>query len=168
MSNRKEVFNYPLEVAMKSTFAHTRRLSSAKSRLGLSTLLALAATISVPAAADTAYQAPSVLAVEGLTVVGQDGVAPDTAPVPVSMTKLSYPSRAMDRGKEGWLIVELAIDETGIPYDAEVVRSEGSVLFNHSSLKAVESFRFAPATLDGKAVAVTGKRYKVVYNLKDG
>lgn len=153
---------------MKSTFANTRRLSSAKKRLGLATLLALAATISAPAEADTAYSAPSVLAVEGLTVVGQDGVTPDTAPVPVTMTKLSYPSRAMDRGKEGWLIVELAIDETGVPYDAEVVRYEGSVLFNQSSLKAFENFRFAPATLDGKAVAVTGKRYKVVYNLKDG
>ncbi len=153
---------------MKSIFANTRRSSSVKTYLGLSAFFALAAAVSVPAEADTAYHAPSVLAVDGLTVVGQDGVTPDTAPVPVSMSKLSYPSRAMDRGKEGWLIVELAIDETGIPYNAEVVRSEASTLFNQSSLKAFENFRFAPATLDGKAVAVTGKRYKVVYNLKDG
>lgn len=153
---------------MKTTSAKNRRMPAANTLLSLSTFLGLAVAGTVPAAAETSYQPPSVLAVDGLTVVGQEDLVPDTAPIPVVMADLPYPPRAMDRGKEGWLIVEIAIDETGVPYDAEVVRSEGSVLFNQSSLKALEKFRFAPATLDGKAVAVKGKRYKVIYNLKDG
>lgn len=153
---------------MKTTLANTRRALLARKFLGLSTLMAVAAMGSLPAGAETISKPPSVLAVDGLSVVGLDGVAPDTAPVPVVTAELRYPNRAMDKGKEGWLIVEIAIDETGVPYDAEVVRSEASLLFNQSSIEALEKFRFAPATLDGKAVAVEGKRYKVIYNIKDG
>lgn len=152
---------------MKKTFASIRRTRPATKILGASALMGLVAMSSVSAHAETTYRMSPELAGKGLSVVGQDGIAPDTAPVPVFQAELDYPRRAMDKNQQGWLIVEMDIDAAGVPYNTKVVRSDASPLFNRSSLDALEKFRFSPATLGGKAVAVEGKRYKVIYNLKE-
>lgn len=142
----------------------SRRLSR---RIGVPALLGLALLTGGAASADTAFMPQPESERFKLSVVGLDGVVPDTAPFAIVTSDLRYPPRALDIGKEGWLIVEMAIDEKGMPYNAEVVSSVGDPAFHRSALRAIKKFRFAPAMLDGKAVGVEGKRFKISFNLKN-
>jgi protein TonB len=99
-------------------------------------------------------------------VMGATGTRPDSQPVPTERVSPKYPPRALEISREGWVVVELDIDEYGRPLNPEVVATGESSLFNNSAVSAIKKFRFKPATLDGKAVPVTGKRYKVVYALQ--
>lgn len=102
-----------------------------------------------------------------LEVVGVEGLAPDTLPEPTKRSVPRYPFRAVEDGREGWVIVQLDVDAGGKPLNAQVVEAVGGPYFNRASLKALKKFRFKPATLEGKAVAVTNVRYKFTYALTD-
>jgi len=106
--------------------------------------------------------------VADLSVVGAQGIVPDTAPLVVETAEIQYPNRAIDKGLDGWVIVEIDIDENGMPYNAEIVRSEASPLLHQPAMKALKKYRFIPATLNGKAVGIEGKRYKITYELREG
>lgn len=122
----------------------------------------LAMTIAPSASATNAKVGPTV-APDTLEVAGMEGVKPDTRPVPVIAPKPDYPRWALAIEREGWVVVEVDIDENGMPHNAEIIESGQSELFDKPTLKAMKKFRFEPATLNGKAVPVTGQRYKVVY-----
>lgn len=102
-----------------------------------------------------------------LEVVGVKGLAPDTLPEPTKRAVPRYPFRALEDNREGWVIVQLDVDAGGKPANAQVVEAVGGPYFNRSSLQALKKFRFKPATLEGKAVAVTNVRYKFTYALID-
>lgn len=132
-------------------------------------LALLGAAIAVPslsgASAMTLKADPASLA-STVEVMGATGIRPDTQPEPLERATPKYPPRALEISREGWVVVELDIDEYGRPLNPEIVARSESSLFNASAKSAIRKFRFKPATLDGKAVPVSGKRYKVVYALK--
>ena len=79
-----------------------------------------------------------------------------------------YPRRALNRGIEGYVIVEFTVTEHGAVRDARVVeRVPDSGLFDAAALAAVEKFKYKPRILDGSAVAVTGVRNKITFRLED-
>lgn len=154
---------------MTSTLEKTPLSHSILKILSLSALLGLTVVASFPASAGKASKATykPTTAVEGLTVVGTNGLAPDTAPLAIDAPEVRYPFSAAERDQEGWVIVEMDIDEKGRPYNTAIVRADADRVFHRSSLRALKKFRFVPATLDGQAVAVTGKRYKISYSFQD-
>jgi protein TonB len=78
-----------------------------------------------------------------------------------------YPRRALNRGIEGYVIVEFTVTEHGAVRDARVVeRVPDSGLFDAAALAAVEKFKYKPRILDGTAVAVTGVRNKITFRLE--
>jgi len=153
---------------MKSTHKKNRHTSPILKLLCFSTLFGATIATSFSAAAEMTMKQSPVQSAAEFTVVGQPGTAPDTAPMAVAMTEVRYPYRSDGRAQEGWVIVKLDIDEEGVPYNTAVVRSDGGSVFHRYSLSALKRFRFAPATLDGEPVAVTGKRYKISFNYTDG
>lgn len=153
---------------MKSTFETSPRTFSAFKFLSFSALLGVTVATSFPASAGMALAAKTTVPANGLAVVGMAGTVPDTAPVILAKAELRYPYLPDGKSQEGWVIVELDIDAKGRPYNASVVQSDGGKVFHRSSLRALKKFRYAPATLDGVPVAVTGKRYKISYNYTDG
>ena len=72
---------------------------------------------------------------------------PDGCPPP------RYPSLARRRGQEGIVRLHLSIDAAGKVDAVTVERSSGFPLLDRAALKAVRSWRFEPASLDGRAVA---------------
>jgi protein TonB len=74
------------------------------------------------------------------------------APVPVSQAQPSYPDDARARGIEGTVVVKYVVDETGKVSAAKVVR--GPQELHAACLAAMKTWRFQPATLDGKPVSV--------------
>jgi TonB family protein len=72
-----------------------------------------------------------------------------------------YPQEAKDNKKEGVVILNILIDEKGIVRQVEVVESDE--VFKKEALVAMKRFKFSPALVNGKAVAV---KIRYVINFK--
>jgi len=75
-----------------------------------------------------------------------------------------YPLQAKRRGIEGWVRIQLIINENGGVEDVEVVASEPPGVFDQSVIRCVSGWRFRPGTVEGMAVkarAETTIRFKL-------
>lgn len=72
-----------------------------------------------------------------------------------------YPEEAKDNKKEGAVILNVLIDDKGIVREVEVVESDE--IFKKEALLAMKRFKFSPALVNGKAVAV---KIRYVINFK--
>ncbi len=80
-----------------------------------------------------------------------------------------YPTRAAQRGIEGWCLVSFAVDGLG-NVDEEsiiVVDAEPANIFDRSSIRAAGRFKFQPRVVDGQGVRVEGVQYVFRYELED-
>lgn len=80
-----------------------------------------------------------------------------------------YPSRALQRGIEGWCLVEFTVNaQGGVDEDSiVVVDSEPLGVFNSSASRAALRFKFQPRVVDGVGVAVPNVPYLFSYKLDD-
>jgi len=98
--------------------------------------------------------------------------ATDGEYLPIVKVAPVYPSRAMSRGVEGYVIVEFTVTELGTVIDPVVIEAfdtngNPTSLFDRSALQAVVKFKYKPKVVDGVAVSVRGVRNKLTYNLAD-
>ncbi|MCP5357257.1 MAG: energy transducer TonB [Pseudomonadales bacterium] len=77
-----------------------------------------------------------------------------------------YPTRAASRGIEGWCQVAFTVTETGGVRDVYVVDAEPAGIFDSSSIRAAEKFKFQPKVVDGKGVEVPNVQYVFRYQLE--
>ena len=98
--------------------------------------------------------------------------APPAAPAPVKggqivMPRLlhavqpSYPAIANSNHVEGDVLIQAAIDESGKVTSAKVI--SGPTLLRATAVSAVRQWKYSPATLDGKPVAID---YKVTVRFR--
>ena len=80
-----------------------------------------------------------------------------------------YPTRAAQRGVEGWCLVSFTVDSLGnvIEETITVVDAEPVDIFNRSSMRAAARFKFQPRLVDGKGVEVANVEYLFRYELGD-
>jgi protein TonB len=64
-----------------------------------------------------------------------------------------YPKKARGSGKEGTVVLSLVVGSNGLPREVKVLRSLSPDL-DEAATDAVASWKFAPATKNGKPVAV--------------
>jgi protein TonB len=74
-------------------------------------------------------------------------------PRPISTPPPAYSDEARNAKLEGTVILRTIIGVDGIPTDVEVVRALGQGL-DEKAVAAVRGWRFQPATMDDKPVAV--------------
>ena len=67
-------------------------------------------------------------------------------------TAPSYPETARMRGEQGTVGLELAVGPDGRVMGVTVARSSGSPMLDAAARRAVQEWRFRPATRDGEAV----------------
>lgn len=81
----------------------------------------------------------------------------------------NYPTRAAQRGIEGWCLVSFSVDSLGnvIEETITVVDAEPVDIFNRSSMRAAARFKFQPKLIDGKGVEVANVEYLFTYELED-
>ncbi|MBC7359539.1 MAG: energy transducer TonB [Desulfacinum sp.] len=75
-----------------------------------------------------------------------------------------YPMNARRRGIEGWVKVQLVVDETGRVDHVEIVAAEPPGIFEESVRRCVAGWRFQPGTVGGvpvRAKAETTIRFKL-------
>ena len=80
-----------------------------------------------------------------------------------------YPTRAAQRGIEGWCLVSFTVDGLGnvVEDSIVVVDAEPPNIFDRSSVRAAARFKFQPRVEDGQGVEVQGVQYVFRYELED-
>jgi len=77
-----------------------------------------------------------------------------SAPVPIAGNPLpKYPISALRHGEGGQVVLQVRIDEKGLPIDVDVARRSGSRELDRAAMQAVRGWRFKPATRNGKPVS---------------
>jgi protein TonB len=91
----------------------------------------------------------------------------DTEMLPIVTVQPQYPNRALSRGIEGWCLVSFTVTATGTVENPVVVDADPPDIFNNSSIRAVERFKFNPRVEDGVPVPVEGVQYLFRYNVDE-
>ncbi len=78
----------------------------------------------------------------------------------------TYPTRAAQRGLDGYVIVEFTITSLGTVTDVLVTDSSDSI-FNRAAVEAAYNFKYKPRVIDGQPVDSPGARYRFTFVLDD-
>ncbi len=106
---------------------------------------------------------------DGLDLTPTTISATDGDFVPLVAIAPQYPTRAAQRGIEGWCQVSFTIDGMGnvIEDTIVVVDAEPPNIFNRASVRAVARFKYQPRVVDGVGVEVPGIQYVFRYELEE-
>ncbi len=105
----------------------------------------------------------------GLDVGSASISATDGDYLPLVAIAPQYPTRAAQRGIEGWCLVSFTVDGLGnvVEDSIRVVDAEPANIFDRSSERAAARFKFQPRVIDGQGVEVPGVQYLFRYQLED-
>jgi periplasmic protein TonB len=89
--------------------------------------------------------------------------------LPIVKVAPEYPRRALDRGIEGYVIVEFMVTKLGTVENAVVVKAEPPGYFERAAVKAAGRFKYKPKVINGEPVEVAGVQNKIIFQMaKDG
>jgi TonB family protein len=90
----------------------------------------------------------------GTPVPAVVAVGAGTAPVAISRTPPEYTDEARKAKWQGSVVLQVLVDENGVPKDIKIVRALGMGL-DQKAIEAVQQWRFKPMLLNGKPVPVS-------------
>jgi len=85
--------------------------------------------------------------------------------LPIVKVAPIYPRRAQSRGIEGYAIVEFTVTTNGSVKDPVVVESKPEGVFDRAAMDAALKFKYKPRVVDGIAMAVSGVRNKISFQI---
>lgn len=71
---------------------------------------------------------------------------------PIFRINPKYPLSYAQQRKSGWVQLKFTVDEHGFVKNPEILASNGGILFEKESIKALDKWRYAPKFENGKAV----------------
>ena len=98
--------------------------------------------------------------------MGQISVGTDRDVVPLVRINPEYPSRAQQRGIEGWVQVEFTITPAGTVSDQKVVDADPKGLFERAALDAIGRWKYNPKVVDGRAMERRGVMIVLTFKLE--
>ncbi len=78
-----------------------------------------------------------------------------------------YPSRALSRGIEGWVLLEFAIDELGLAVNPVVIESEPRGIFDRAATSAVKRWKYRPMIEEGRPRMRPGVRQLISFEIAE-
>ncbi|WNZ55994.1 energy transducer TonB [Microbulbifer sp. MKSA007] len=90
--------------------------------------------------------------------------------LPIVKVQPQYPRRALQRGMEGYVIVEYTVTTNGsvrdpIVIEAFTLQGKPTTVFNRSALKSALKYKYKPRVVDGKPTEVPNVRTKISFNM---
>jgi protein TonB len=85
--------------------------------------------------------------------------------LPIVKVSAVYPTRALARRLEGYVVVEFNVTPSGAVKDVVVVEST-EPLFEKPAIEAALKFKYKPRVVDGVPVEVLGVRNKIVFAME--
>ena len=106
-----------------------------------------------------------------LNVKGVGGFGSDGEYLPIVKVQPQYPRSALNRGLEGYVIVEFTVTTNGSVRDPVSIEGMAgrkgnlnpSTIFNRAAEKAALKFKYKPRVIDGEPVEVPGVRNKITF-----
>ncbi len=89
----------------------------------------------------------------------------DSDVLPIARATPLYPTRAIQAGLEGWVLVEFTVTRGGTTREVIVIDSSNR-LFESAAIDAAYRFRYRPRMIDGEAVEVSGVRNLFTFELE--
>lgn len=86
--------------------------------------------------------------------------------LPIVKVSPQYPQRALQRGLEGWVLVEFTVTPAGTVKDVKVVDAEPADIFNRAAVDAAKKFKYKPRVIDGQAVEVSGVQNLIRFEME--
>ncbi|MCO1333379.1 energy transducer TonB [Microbulbifer sp. OS29] len=90
--------------------------------------------------------------------------------LPIVKVQPQYPRRALQRGMEGYVIVEYTVTTNGsvrdpIVIEAFTLNGKPTTVFNRAALKSALKYKYKPRVVDGKPTEVPNVRTKISFNM---
>lgn len=86
---------------------------------------------------------------------GGAGAFSQSTPLAGSTPAPRYPTRALQRGESGTVLVQARIGPDGVPTSVTVAKGSGSRVLDRAAVDAVRRWRFQPALQDGRPTTGT-------------
>jgi protein TonB len=90
-------------------------------------------------------------------------IASDGEYLPIVKVAPVYPTRALQRRLEGYVIVEFVVTANGSVRDVAVVESSDAV-FERAAIEAALKFKYKPRVVDGSPIEVAGVQNRITFN----
>ncbi|RUO58776.1 energy transducer TonB [Pseudidiomarina insulisalsae] len=91
--------------------------------------------------------------------------ASDGEYLPIVKVQAAYPRRALQRGIEGYVVVEFTVTKQGTVREPRVVAAEPEQIFDQAALDAVVKFKYKPRVVNGEAVEVHGVQNRITFEI---
>lgn len=85
--------------------------------------------------------------------------------LPIVKVQAVYPRRALQRGIEGYVVVEFTVTKQGTVRDPRVVEAEPAQIFDQAAMDAVLKFKYKPRVVNGEAVEVEGVQNRLTFEI---
>lgn len=106
-------------------------------------------------------------AVDGLAIsaptFGDFGV--NQQAMPLYRVEPRYPTKALKRGAEGYVVMKFTIDPTGKPIDVEVVEANPKRMFEREAIRALKKWKYQPKVVDGGAISQLGQTVRLEFKI---
>jgi protein TonB len=86
--------------------------------------------------------------------------------VPIAKVQAVYPRRAMQRGIQGYVIVEFTVNKIGAVVNPMVVEANPQGIFEQAALDAVVKFKYKPRVINGEPTEVAGVQNRISFELE--
>lgn len=94
------------------------------------------------------------------------GTGTDGEYLPMVKVAPVYPPRAMQRGLEGWVLVEFTVTASGTVRDVVAIDADPKNVFDDAAIDAAQKFRYKPRVVSGKPVDVSGVQNVIRFELE--
>jgi protein TonB len=85
--------------------------------------------------------------------------------LPIVKVTPVYPRRALQRGIQGYVIVEFTVNKTGAVVDIFVVEANPEGIFDDAAMDAAKKFKYKPRVVNGEPAAVSGVQNRITFKI---
>lgn len=85
--------------------------------------------------------------------------------LPIVKVAPVYPRRALQRGIEGYVIVEFTVTKQGAVRDPIVIEANPEGLFEQAAIDAAMKFKYKPRVVNGEATEVSGVQNRITFQI---
>ncbi len=98
--------------------------------------------------------------------IGAGLQASDGEYLPIVKVAPQYPRRALNRGIEGYVILEYTVTKNGTVKNPIVVESKPQGTFDKAAIKSALRYKYKPRVVDGEPMEVHGVQTKITFQLE--
>lgn len=125
--------------------------------------------VSEPSRSNESYDGP-------ILRISQERLDIDTTPqavlpmsnnimIPLIRTTPNYPSRALQRGLEGFVELSFTVDRFGSVINPVVINAVPEGVFDRAALQSISRWKYSPAMSNGEPVETYDVRHRIVFQM---